>query len=380
MRKLKLVFLITFLFFPLSVFAGMNAPRVVHVAPDEVIDGNFLAAGDQILVEGKVEGDVIVAGGSVVVTGAVAGDVIALGGDVHVSGPVQGNVRAIAGNVLLDGVVGKNASLIAGDIYLSNTSAVGWGLLLLGGNMDLAGTVSKDIRVSAGTVRVLGQVKENMWAKVGSLQLSPQARIGGDLFYASPRAAQVLSGAVVGGEVNFTPIEKHRQAREGAVAAAVVLWLAFLLLKLIAFFCLGWFLLWAVPRLLAQAEQALRAALWLNIGKGIAAFVLVPVLCVILALTVIGMPLAVLFGSILMIAVLSGGVVIAMVLGEPLVKKVSGRRWKHVSPRWSLLAGLLVLGIISAVPFVGGLLIFLAAMAGLGAFLTAGTGVLKRLQ
>jgi uncharacterized RDD family membrane protein YckC len=82
-----------------------------HIAPDERIRGDVRAIMGSNTVAGSVSHDVVAVMGSDVIDGSVGHDVVAVMGSVVVNGTVGHNVRAVMGNVTL----GPN-SVVRGDV------------------------------------------------------------------------------------------------------------------------------------------------------------------------------------------------------------------------------------------------------------------------
>ena len=86
MSKIKFLFIIIcfglFLILPTTVMAFVvKTGDSIYVAADEIVDGNFYAAGNSITIEGNIVGDVIgVAAQTINISGRVEGDVICAAG------------------------------------------------------------------------------------------------------------------------------------------------------------------------------------------------------------------------------------------------------------------------------------------------------------
>lgn len=76
-------------------------------------------------------------GGDVVVAPEelLSGDVVALGGNVIVNGVVAGSASAIGGQVLVAGLVGGDVTAIGGDVVLRSTARVGGSATSVGGQL-----------------------------------------------------------------------------------------------------------------------------------------------------------------------------------------------------------------------------------------------------
>jgi hypothetical protein len=79
----------------------------IHVGKREHIDGDVVAIGGSVYIEGTVEGDVVALGGSVTLgpRAEVEGDVVALAGDLelHRGSEIDGDAVSVGGDVDDDG-------------------------------------------------------------------------------------------------------------------------------------------------------------------------------------------------------------------------------------------------------------------------------------
>jgi hypothetical protein len=199
-----------------------------------------------------------------------------------------------------------------------------------------------------------------------TVTVGPTAAVGGDLLYDAEtftRAPDATVGGVVRAEdgiANFEPEVAPPVVPRGVGAVY----------GLLANLVLGAALLLAVPRFSGVVtdvgtREALRSG-----GVGLLAFVGVPVALLLVALTIVGIPLSlagiVAFALLLWVAFVYGG----LVAGTWLLSLVER------DGRWLALAtGLVVVAIVDLIPFVGGIVHFLVLLVGLGAFVLAVRGV-----
>lgn len=384
-KRTKLIAALLILFvIPSAVFAGKSKANV-FVGKDEVIDGNYVAAGEQVIIEGVVKGDVIVAGGVVVVSGPVSGDVIAAGGQVRVMGPVSGDIRLAGGDVQVASIVEKNATVFGGNVQFLQESVIGESAMVFAGNFDAMGTIDRNLRAGVGALKLSGTVKEHAWLKVGEPNqfiLQPQAWVGGDLRYTSPTAAEVMSGATINGEVDYTGIDQRKVKQALGVISFGALLAIFLikLSQLLGLLIFGFVVLWLVPKHLGKVTKQLQKEFWPSFARGLVATVLVPISLFIIALTLIGLPVAIVGAAIYLIALFYGTICLCTFVGEWILKKISGKRWRGVSQRWSMVLGVVLFFLVISIPGFGLLFKWLILASGLGALLVVWQGDLKKLS
>lgn len=323
----------------LLVLALVPAP----VAADETRTGGTVV----VEADETVDDDLTVFAGSVIVRGTVEGDVTAFAGNVFVDGEVNGNLHAFAGNVRINGTVTGDANAAGGNVFLAESGRVGGQLEAAGGNAVIEGEVGEDARIGAGSITV-----------------GPTASVGGDLVYDGN--LDLADGASVSGQV--------RQSEDldvGITDPMIPGWLGWaygLLVNLL----LGAVLLIVFPRFsddlaVRAVDDPLRSG-----GVGLLLFVGIPILLVLFAITLIGIPLA-LFGALVYALALWLGVVYgSFSVGAWLVSLADvGSRWL------ALVVGVLAVSLVARIPAVGDIVRFAVLLFGLGALALA---VLRRYR
>jgi len=267
--------------------------------------------------------------------------VVALGaGPVAAQDNEGGAVREPEAQVVLSGTVTVPRGKQVGEIVVFH------------GRATIGGIALGDVLVLDGPIVVNGQVSGSVIAVNGDVTLGPGAQVRGDVMAggsvnADP-AAQVSGGVRDG--VAFT-LRGSLQA-----LGRFLVWLALSISTLL----LGAGLLLLAPRGADAVHAAATTALWPSAGWGLAAFVGLPVLAVLLVASVLGLPL----GLMLLLALaflLSVGFVLSVWIVGRLV-------WGAPRSRWlALLFGWLMASAATAVPSIGPVVWFLASGFGLGA-------------
>lgn len=317
----------------------LRAGSQVVIPVEETIEGDLYASGGLIRVEGTVDGDLIATGGQVRLTGEVTGDLIASGGMVDVSGQVEGDVRAAGGQLTVSGSIGEDLFVAGGQVTLSSSGEVGEDLVFAAGQMTLDGNVTGDVMGRTGNYQRGGTIggDENV-----SIAEDDEPTVGDRSLEAVQRFVSIL------------------------VVAGLVLWLA--------------------PRLIEAPAQTLRSRPLASFGFGLLG--LVGFLVLVVAVILVAVLLAIVFGLlgldglvVTVIITLFASVVVlatlfflALVFGAPagvgmslggLVLGSPARRWL------ALILGVLVVVVLSSLPWIGGWLGVVVVVFGLGAIILA---------
>ena len=340
-------------FRPTSGIALVLAALLLLAAAPGVAAAESRAGGTVVVEEGEtINEDLEAFGGDIVVRGTVNGDLSAVGGNVRIEGEVTGDVNAFAGNVWIAGPVGGNVEAAAGNVYVQPDA-------------EIAG----DLEAAAGNVVVAGSVGGNAELAGGTVTLAETATIDGNVEYAVGEDGQFTNrGATVGGTI--TRVEDVEAGPlEGPQAPGWVFGIYGFLVNLL----LGAILLLLLPGFSAAVADRIATDPLRTAGIGLLTLVAVPILLVLLVITIVGIPLALvgalLFGLLVWVALVYG----RFAVGVWLLSLVDAEN------RWlSLVVGLLVLGLASRIPWVGGLIDFVVLLLGLGAVAVLGYGGFRR--
>jgi cytoskeletal protein CcmA (bactofilin family) len=299
MNKTKLLLVGLLVALPLVGWAamvhaeGFRSGNDVTVAPGETVDKTLYAAGRTIDIAGTVQGDLICAGQSVSVTGSVMGDVICAAQDIHISGTVMGDVRVAGQSVNLDGTIQGNLSAAGQDVTVDSGGKIARDASVAGQSMVINGMVGRDLMAGSQNVTINGTVGRNVQSANQSLSLGNGAHVGGDITYTSTNLLARDSGATVSGRITRqAPPKQERSAVRlgafvrGSVAFAFYLFAALLVTTLV--------LVLLVPRTFQTATETAMSHPWLTLLTGFIASMVVPVAVIVLMITVIGIPLAIL--------------------------------------------------------------------------------------
>jgi len=345
--------------------------REVSIPSDEVVNDDLFAAGNSILIAGRVEGDVFAAGQTVRITGPVAGSVMAAGGHVEVADEVRGSVRAAGQNVRLAGTIGRNGAVAGESVVLAETLRVGRDLHAAGNTVDLDGSVDRNADIAAGTVTVRGTVAEKLYLEGGELSLSPTARVGGDVGYRSPNTLEIAEGAAIGGQTQQLPPREPEEAAPKRVSAARVV---ILLLMAFVFGAVG---LALAPRFFGAAANAVGHRPWWNLLIGLLTLFLGPFAVLVVCVTIVGIPVGVLGLIAWLVALAFAGVPVGTFLGRRLLQLMGSAR---PSAYLGLFIGLVILSLLALVPVLGLIVKAVTIVLGLGVYARAARGVLAEMR
>ena len=276
-------------------------------------DANVVVAADETLSGGLTAG-----GANVEILGDVEGGLKAFGANVVIPGDVQGEVKAF------------------------------------GANVTLSGTFDGDVEVWAARITV-----------------TPAAVIKGDLIYATADL-NIQKGSQIMGEV----IQKQRMAKQDRVEkwgrrgilaiipVGIFLWLV----SVVALIIVGVIINYLFPKKTNDVIDTISQSPWKSLLFGFIFLVVVPFAIIIAFITVVGIPAGVIAGFLYGIAIYISFIYISVWIG----RKVLGYIKKSMTKAffWPLVAGTILIALISLIPVVGGFFNFFILLISLGALCT----------
>jgi hypothetical protein len=235
-------------------------------------------------------------------------------------------------------------------------------IFIVDGDARIDGLVEGDLVLIAGDALIRGHVTGDVVTLAGRARLLRTATVEGDLLYGDERP-QVSPNATVGGEIQK---EGWDSLDLFPFIGAFVFWLAMSISAAI----LGTLLLLLAPRAADAVFAQAKARFWTAVGIGAGIFVALPIVAVVAAITLVGLPLAIAVVLALLPLAAVAYVTSAWTLGRALVKPPSGRIL-------AFFAGLAILRAVALVPVLGALVWLGAVIVGLGllgAAITAARG------
>jgi hypothetical protein len=251
-------------------------------------------------------------------SGTTFGDLVILGGEATLEpgAVLEGSAHVISGAFTLDGAIGDDLSILGGEVTLGSQAQIGGDLNIGGGDLT-----------NLEQAKVVGKINTGTGIQLPSFAPQPSQDIGGQIFRSLLSAVLMGLGALL--------VERYRPA--------------------------------AADRVRESATQHALVSLAMGLLVGVVALTLV----VLMAYTILLIPVALLGIAIIGIALMYGWIVYGVALG-----RFVAQRLKLKLSAWQVVFGgtfifMLLISLITEIPIVGGLIGILIASAALGAvFLT----------
>ncbi len=359
------------------------------------VNGNVSGNMGQITIHGDVNGDVDANMGQVTIIGSVSGSVRARMGEVIVDGTVAGNVDADLGSVRIRGTVGGDVDTGLGELRVPGE--VMGNVTSRGGNVSITGTVEGDVTLTRGIVELGSQsvVGGRVYVEEGLVRRSEGA-VAGSVQVVHELTEEELRRLFRGGEsYTFYGLENVVGSVADSIEQAfhdiripstrlffrdnIHYWLPFRpfgwpghlargLLNMIVMFALAALINSLFPKQVQVVGNAVTQKSGTVFGWGLLAAVLALPLMVLLAITIIGIPLIIAEILLLAIAAMLGYTAIAHLIGGRIINASSA------NPLGALALGVLIVGVVSMIPIVGWLASLIVFTVAVGAALTTRFG------
>ncbi len=362
----------------LALALAVTACDVRHDGSDTVtreFGSDYFGAGGTLNLTEAVAGDAFLAGGRVATAGEVQGDLVAAGGDVSIGGGIGDDLYAAGGEVSVDAIVHGNARVAGGSVDVGPATVVTGALTLSGGRVRFEGNTHGYLHASGGQVAIDGSVHGDAEVRAEAVELGPQTRIGGKLVVHSSRPPTVPEGAQIAGGVEFheADVGAYVDDHEMPVDVSTVAHGVGSFLWILGVFIAGTLFTLAFPKYSARAADWIGREPLRSLGLGFVVLFCLPILAVLLLITVVGIPLALIIGLVYLLLLFLGWVTAALFLGRKGLELLRGGRPVTTGGRLgALLLAVLLLWLVGQIPYVGGWITFIALLLGIGALVWQG--------
>jgi cytoskeletal protein CcmA (bactofilin family) len=330
----------------------------VSIGSEETLDDTLVVHAETVNIDGIITGDLVAHSRSVRVNGTIKGDVICFAQTLELDGTVEGNVYTFAQWLTVRGKIVRTAFAFVQKFHLDSHGGVEGDVFAFTADADFDGTVGRDVYASAGMTDLRGSIGRNLAVRTGRLTLLPSARVGGNLTARVKREKNVRidPAATVAGKTEIRLPELHpSRFLQPKFYFLQAVWLA-------AAFLTGLLLNWLFPALfttrLETTGALLRTLLW-----GFLALVVMPVAAIVAAVTLVGLPVGLAALVLWLAGLYLSGIFVAVLVGRALMQAPAEAKQAFALP---LLVGLLILAVVTKIPYVGFLLTFLVILLGLG--------------
>ena len=354
---------------PQAVYAMdfRTSDKAVVVAESEMIDGTLFATGNTIEIIGAVEGDLICAGQTILITGSVGGDVICAGQTIRIDGTVAGNVRTIGQTVDITGSADRNSTVFGQTIALGKEGVISGDAVFAGQSVSIFGEIGKGMLGAGNDIRIDGAVDEDARLIGNVIQIGDEGNITGTLTYESQSDARISSGSSIGRVVKEPLRKEFKESKEFARSEKqerVKPWPVKAASSILFHIVVGALTILLFKTKAMRVVDMMKNHPGPSFGYGLLWIVLFPILFIMVLVTIIGIPFAMLYAVLFGLVFLASKVFVALVIGREVVQSF----WKSKELNWYIIVvcGVILTDLSFHMPFVGGFLSFLSVLWGSG--------------
>ena len=377
-KTFKILLLLIICLIPLTVAkaADTKAGDNIYIAKGEIMDGNLYAAGQTITIDGTVSGDVIAAAQNITINGRVEGDVIAAAQNITINGEVGGNVRIAGNSLTINGTVTRNVNTFGANVIFGSDSHVGWDVYLAGANIETRGAIDGSLSGWADKILITGKIGKDIDLKLTrgntdqKLTIEPEAIINGDVTYTSKNTAAISDQANITGKVT----QQIPQIKKNNV---FLTWLWEKLFAIFAAIVVGLFLIFFSKNITTKVIAKMEEKPTKLIFPGLIIMFILPPIALVLAFTLIGIPLALIIGTWWITSMYTAKIMAAILVGKIIIEKIS--KSKKTNLLLPLIIGVVLCWLLFAIPFIGWILGLIAIWFGLGGLWTYASHQLRNL-
>ncbi len=315
--------------------ADMRSGGTINISSGQVIDDDLYLAGTTVNIDGTINGDVVVVANTININGTVNGGVLAAAATINLKGKVEGSFRCAGGTINIEGGITRDLVAVTGELIVADGAQIGGDILLGGDTASINGTVLGDID-----------------AAINRLTLGSSAKIQGHLTYTSQNEFDKDPGAQISGAV-----KRHTPPRSNPFIGWIISFVMMLVTGIVVILLL--------PGKMTGIVDSIKSRPWPSLGWGALVLFCTPVAIMVLLITIIGAPLAVILAVLYGIALYLAQIPMSIFLGHLAIG-----RSREIKSRGLIIAayaiGLAVLSLLELIPFIGWLFWLAAALLGLG--------------
>ena len=346
-----------------EAFEIRHDERVV-IAEGETVVGTLAVSADSVRIDGTLEGDLLVAAERLTIHGTVDGNVFAWARDVDVTGRIAGGLHAGGERVRVDGRV-DGAVYSFGEVFeLERGASVARDVGHGGREARVEGDVGRDVVFYGEELQLVGRVERDVTVLGAErVRLLATADVAGDLtaIVGADEDVEIADTARVGGTIEAKRGEHH--LKHGLAQWSEPMFYVWLVVRIVGALLVGVLVYSLFPGVFA-AHLPDAGSFMRSLGVGFAALVVTPLAVAVAALTLVGIPVAVLGLFLYVTACYLGIVCAAALLGRSLLGEPDDPTLGAFARMLGL--GLVVAAVGASLPWVGFAVRVVLLLVGLG--------------
>lgn len=364
LKKIILIPFITVVFLLSFQYKILNAAQIevgdFTLNKEDIIEDDIYISGDKVIINGVVDGDLFVVGQDITVSGTITGDIYSFGSEITLEGNVYGNTILLGTDISVNGSVREN-------------------MYIAGVKTDLEGIFGKDISLITGALELKGSVQDDIRAYAD--EAKSEATVGGDMILISNQYSvdeNLVSGDLIASNKGIFPYQEDKSfsfSKEDLLGFNI----GITVVSFLGMYIVGILLILSAPVKTLQIEKRITSS-WEEFLKsyavGLVILFTIPIPLFLLALTLVGLPLASLIVAILIFLSIFGTIWAESAIGHKVLQIL---KKKDTGRFFSLLIGRGISVILRLIPIVKGLYSFSLVLVTVGAIVRTKYDAFKKI-
>ncbi|GAL85334.1 hypothetical protein MYP_2563 [Sporocytophaga myxococcoides] len=317
-----------------------------NISIEDTINGDLVTASETIDVNAVLNDDFRAAARSVNINNStIKGDVIIFANEVYISkgSTIYGDLTVYAGTLFCEGIIKGN-------------------LTIKGGTISLGGSINGNTKIEGGKLTISSELNGRAEIAVQNFTVSSTAQFNENVRYWKEGGPLKISPKVHSGRFDYdNSLAPHKDQNQSSLRSGSIFLIWHILFAILMFILLTY--IWPVS--FQSTGVYLANTPVKSLGYGLIYFIVFPFAILLLFISIIGIPIAVLLFVLYLFSVSCGLVIVSLALANFANYKLQ----KHWS-KWMLLLAaiiiLIILHLILLIPFIGFLIITLLTCASYG--------------
>jgi len=340
-----------------SIFKYGNSVRIEE--SDSLLKNTF-AAGQFVDVSGYLDDDLFAGAENVTINGNVNDDAIVGGRNIRVRGKIGDMLLTAGETIIIDGEIFGDLFAAGNDIHLSPRAVIHGNVALGGNTITIDGaSIGGWLRVSGETVNLNGPVGQYVELYGNNFEFGDRYSAGEETRITTYR--QRSASDIPNAPDNLSIFVEQEEGWQAALVFGIWFYAAMLILGIVLILL---FRETTVDLFRFSAEHYFK-----NTGIGLLLFLGIPVAAVALLILILTIPLSLIILMLYGLALVISYLLVSLILGTKSLRFFKLED-SFADYYWGLAVGMIVILILTTVPYIGGVINLLLIFFGLGTLLS----------
>lgn len=332
----------------------------IRINEADTVSTNIIAVGRFVDIFGHGNDDLFSAARTLVINGSVSDDAIVAGQSITVRGSIGDMLIAAGESVVIDGQIAGDLFAAGNEVRVSSNARIRGNVALAGNEVIFeGGTIDGWMRVSGNEITLDGTVQN-------FVELYGNEFTFGDNYTPYSSTSITTPREITPEELGNAPADlKIAVEKEETWGAALLFSVWFYVSMLI----IGVVLIFVFPETTVDLFRFSTERYFRNTGIGFLLFIVIPIVIVILLILILTIPLSVMIMLLYGLSLFISFLLVALALGTQSIRYFR-KEEKFADYFWGIALGMVLIGILTALPFAGPIINILLIFFGLGTLLS----------